>query len=139
MSTPGPILRLNDVRKEFGGVHAVRGVDLEVAYGERRALLGPNGAGKTTLFNAIAGDFAVTSGTIELFERDVTDLPKRARTRLGMTRTYQISRLFAGLTVLDNLYLASLGVDPATSASCGARSATRRSMITPARSRSASA
>ncbi len=111
MSAAGPILRLTDVRKEFGGVHAVRGVDLEVAYGERRALLGPNGAGKTTLFNAIAGDFPVTSGTIELFEQDVTDLPKRARTRLGMTRTYQISRLFAGLTVLDNLYLASLGVD----------------------------
>ena len=105
-----PILRLVDVRKEFGGVHAVRGVNLEVAYGERRALLGPNGAGKTTLFNAIAGDFAVTSGTIELFAQDVTHLPKRARTRLGMTRTYQISRLFAGLTVLDNLYLASLGV-----------------------------
>ena len=110
MSAVGPILRLTDVRKEFGGVHAVRGVDLEVAYGERRALLGPNGAGKTTLFNAIAGDFAVTSGTIELFSEDVTDLPKRARTRLGMTRTYQISRLFAGLTVLDNLYLATLGV-----------------------------
>jgi branched-chain amino acid transport system ATP-binding protein len=110
VSTAGPILRLVDVHKDFGGVHAVRGVDLEVAYGERRALLGPNGAGKTTLFNAIAGDFGVTSGTIELFEQDVTYLPKRARTRLGMTRTYQISRLFAGLSVLDNLYLASLGV-----------------------------
>ena len=110
MSVAEPILRLTDVRKAFGGVHAVRGVDLEVAYGERRALLGPNGAGKTTLFNAIAGDFGVTSGSIELFSQDVTYLPKRARTRLGMTRTYQISRLFGGLTVQENLYLASLGV-----------------------------
>jgi branched-chain amino acid transport system ATP-binding protein len=110
VSALGPILRCIDVRKEFGGVHAVRGVNLEVEYGERRALLGPNGAGKTTLFNAIAGDFEVTAGRIELFGGDVTYLPKRARTRLGMTRTYQISRLFAGLTVLDNLYLASLGV-----------------------------
>jgi len=110
MSVAEPILRVSDVRKSFGGVHAVRGVDLEVAYGERHALLGPNGAGKTTLFNAIAGDFGVTSGTIELFSQDVTYLPKRARARLGMTRTYQISRLFGGLTVEENLYLASLGV-----------------------------
>ena len=111
MSVEAPILRLSDVRKDFGGVHAVRGVDLAVAHGERRALLGPNGAGKTTLFNVIAGDLAVSSGTVELFSEDVTYLPKRARTRLGMTRTYQISRLFAGLTVLDNLYLAVLGVE----------------------------
>ena len=93
----------------FGGVVAVRGVDLEVAWGERRAVLGPNGAGKTTLFNLIAGDSAY--GRLDRTVReDVTSLPKRARTRLGMTRTYQISRLFAGLTVEDNLYLASLGV-----------------------------
>ncbi len=103
------ILELTDVHKDFGGVKAVDGVTLAVEEGERRALLGPNGAGKTTLFNAIAGDFAVSAGDIELYGQDITYLPKRARARLGVTRTYQISRLFGGLSVLDNLYLAVLG------------------------------
>ena len=55
-----PILRLRGVGRRFGGVHAVRGVDLDVRAGERRAVLGPNGAGKTTLFNVIAGEFPPT-------------------------------------------------------------------------------
>ena len=58
-----PILRLRGVGRRFGGVHAVRDVDLDVAPGERRAILGPNGAGKTTLFNVIAGEFPPTAGT----------------------------------------------------------------------------
>jgi branched-chain amino acid transport system ATP-binding protein len=105
-----PILRLRGVGRRFGGVQAVRDVDLEVMPGERRAILGPNGAGKTTLFNVISGEFPPTSGTIELFGRDVTGLPARKRCRLGLTRTFQKSRLFLGLTVEDNLYLAVLGV-----------------------------
>ena len=105
-----PILRLRGVGRRFGGVQAVRDVDLEVVPGERRAILGPNGAGKTTLFNVISGEFPPTSGTIELFGRDVTGLPARKRCRLGLTRTFQKSRLFLGLTVEDNLYLAVLGV-----------------------------
>jgi branched-chain amino acid transport system ATP-binding protein len=105
-----PILSLRGVGRRFGGVHAVRDVDLEVMPGERRAILGPNGAGKTTLFNVISGEFAPTTGTIELFGRDVTGLPARKRCRLGLTRTFQKSRLFLGLTVADNLYLAVLGV-----------------------------
>jgi branched-chain amino acid transport system ATP-binding protein len=105
-----PILRLRGVGRRFGGVHAVRDVDLDVAPGERRAILGPNGAGKTTLFNVISGEFPPTTGTIELFGRDVTGLPARKRARLGLTRTFQKSRLFLGLTVEDNLYLAVLGV-----------------------------
>ena len=67
-----PILRLRGVGRRFGGVQAVRDVDLDVAPGERRAILGPNGAGKTTLFNVIAGEFPPTTGTIELFGQDVT-------------------------------------------------------------------
>jgi branched-chain amino acid transport system ATP-binding protein len=105
-----PILRLRGVGRRFGGVQAVQEVDLDVYPGERRALLGPNGAGKTTLFNVISGEFAPTTGTIELFGRDVTGLPSRKRSRLGLTRTFQTSRLFLGLTVEDNLYLAALGV-----------------------------
>jgi branched-chain amino acid transport system ATP-binding protein len=105
-----PILRLRGIGRRFGGVQAVRDVDLEVVPGERRAILGPNGAGKTTLFNVISGEFPPTTGTIELFGRDVTALPARKRCRLGLTRTFQKSRLFLGLSVEDNLYLAVLGV-----------------------------
>jgi len=105
-----PILRLRGIGRRFGGLQAVKEVDLEVAPGERRAILGPNGAGKTTLFNVISGDMRPSSGAVELFERDVTPLPARARARLGLARTYQQSRLFAGLTVEDNIYLAILGV-----------------------------
>jgi branched-chain amino acid transport system ATP-binding protein len=105
-----PILRLRGIGRRFGGVHALRDVDLDVFPGERRAVLGPNGAGKTTLFNVISGEFPPTAGTVELFGRDVTTQPARKRAHLGLTRTYQTSRLFLGLTVEDNLYLAVLGV-----------------------------
>ncbi len=105
-----PALRLRRVGRRFGGLHAVRDVDLDVAPGERRAILGPNGAGKTTLFSVIAGDFPATSGTVELFGRDVTRLPARARARMGLARSYQQSRLFGGLTVEDNIYLSIVGV-----------------------------
>jgi len=105
-----PILRLRGVGRRFGGVHAVRDVDLEIRPGERRAILGPNGAGKTTLFNVISGEFGPTSGSIELFGRDVTSEPGRKRARLGLSRTFQTSKLFLGLSVEDNLYLALLGV-----------------------------
>jgi branched-chain amino acid transport system ATP-binding protein len=105
-----PTLRLRGVGRRFGGLHAVRDVNLEIVAGERRAILGPNGAGKTTLFNLIAGDYHVTAGAIELFGHDVTGAPARARARLGLARTYQQSRLFLGLTVEDNLYLSTLGV-----------------------------
>jgi branched-chain amino acid transport system ATP-binding protein len=105
-----PILRLRGVGRRFGGVHAVRDVDLEIGAGERRAILGPNGAGKTTLFNVISGEFPPTSGTIELFGQDVTAMPARKRARLGLSRTFQTSKLFLGMTVEDNLYLSLLGV-----------------------------
>jgi branched-chain amino acid transport system ATP-binding protein len=105
-----PILRLRGVGRRFGGVHAVRDVNLEVAAGERRAILGPNGAGKTTLFNLISGEFAPSAGTVELFGADVTREPARRRARMGLSRTFQTSRLFLGLSVEDNLYLSVLGV-----------------------------
>jgi branched-chain amino acid transport system ATP-binding protein len=106
----GPTLRLRGVGRRFGGLHAVRDVNLEIVAGERRAILGPNGAGKTTLFNLIAGDYHVSTGAIELFGHNVTAAPARARARAGLARTYQQSRLFLGLTVEDNLYLSALGV-----------------------------
>jgi branched-chain amino acid transport system ATP-binding protein len=105
-----PILRLRGVGRRFGGVLAVSDVDLEIRPGERRAILGPNGAGKTTLFNVISGEFPPTAGKIELFGRDVTVEPARKRARLGLSRTFQTSKLFLGMTVEDNLYLSLLGV-----------------------------
>jgi len=105
-----PILRLRGVGRRFGGVHAVQEVDLEIRPGERRAILGPNGAGKTTLFNVISGEFPPTAGGIELFGKDVTVQPARKRARLGLSRTFQTSKLFLGLSVEDNLYVAVLGV-----------------------------
>jgi branched-chain amino acid transport system ATP-binding protein len=105
-----PILQLRGIGRRFGGVLAVDDVDLTVGAGERRAILGPNGAGKTTLFNLISGEFPPTAGTVQLFGRDVTDAPARTRARMGLSRTFQTSRLFGGLSVEDNLYLAVLGV-----------------------------
>ena len=106
-----PALRLRGVGRRFGGLHAVSNVDLEVPAGERRAILGPNGAGKTTLFNVICGDFPPTSGAVELFGRNVTQAPARTRAKMGLARTYQQSRLFAGLSVEDSIYLSIVGVE----------------------------
>jgi branched-chain amino acid transport system ATP-binding protein len=105
-----PILRLRGVGRRFGGLRAVDGVDLGLRAGDRRTILGPNGAGKTTLFNLIAGEFEPTDGTIELFGVDVTEVPARQRARMGLARTYQQSRVFTGLSVEDNIYVAALGV-----------------------------
>jgi branched-chain amino acid transport system ATP-binding protein len=104
------VLTVRGLTRRFGGVVAVSDVDLDIAPGERRAVLGPNGAGKSTLFNLIAGADSPTSGGIELFGRDVTHLGARRRTRMGLSRTFQTSRLLTGLTVADNLYVAAIGV-----------------------------
>jgi branched-chain amino acid transport system ATP-binding protein len=105
-----PVLRVRGLSRRFGGVVAAADIDLDIAPGERRAVLGPNGAGKSTLFNLIAGADTPTSGSVELFGADVTRLGARQRTRMGLSRTFQTSRLLTGLTVEDNLYLAAIGV-----------------------------
>jgi branched-chain amino acid transport system ATP-binding protein len=109
-SNAGFALELRDVSKKFGELEALGGINLRVNPGERRAVLGSNGAGKTTLFNCITGDFAPTTGAIRFFGEDVTEFPAQERIRRGLRRTYQISLLFAGLTVHDNVYLACRGV-----------------------------
>jgi branched-chain amino acid transport system ATP-binding protein len=106
----GNALELRGVTKMFGALAAISDVTLTVKPGERRAVLGSNGAGKTTLFNCVTGDFLPTSGTIRLFGEDVTAFPAYERIRRGLRRTYQISLLFTGLTVADNVYLACRGV-----------------------------
>ena len=107
-----PILELKALSKSFGGLRAVRGVDLTVMPGDRKAIIGPNGAGKTTLFNLVTGILAATSGTISLFGRDVTQWPSHRRTALGMARTFQITSLFPRLSVVDNVLLAIEGLRP---------------------------
>jgi len=88
-------------------------VSLAVRPGERRALIGPNGAGKTTLFNLISGSLPVSAGAITLFGRDVTGAPTHRRAAQGLARTFQITNLFADLTVLDNCLLALQALTPA--------------------------
>jgi branched-chain amino acid transport system ATP-binding protein len=106
-----PALRVDSLAKVFGGLAAVDGVSLEVPAGERRALIGPNGAGKTTLFHCITGTLAPTRGRVALFGRDVTREPEHRRTALGMGRTFQITNVFADLTLLENIVLALVGTD----------------------------
>jgi branched-chain amino acid transport system ATP-binding protein len=106
----GPVLELKGLSKSFGGLHAVRGVHLQIFAGDRQAIIGPNGAGKTTLFNVMTGILSATDGQILLFGKDVTHWPTHRRTALGMARTFQVTSLFPRLTVLDNVLLAIEGV-----------------------------
>lgn len=103
-------LRLEGIGKTFGRVRAVRDVSLKVYAGTRRAILGPNGAGKTTLFNLITGVHKPSAGDIYLFGSNVTATSSHARTRMGLSRTFQITNLFPSLTVMNNVRLGVLGV-----------------------------
>ena len=103
------VTRLN---KSFGGLRVTANVDLLVEPGERRLIIGPNGAGKTTLFNLITGEIAPDSGSIALFDRNITRTASRRRAHLGMARTYQIITLFPHDTILRNVTLALLGLSP---------------------------
>lgn len=90
----------------FGGIVAVDHVTLDLPVGARHALIGPNGAGKTTFVNLLTGTLKPTAGTIRIGAEDVTRLDTRARVKRGLTRTFQINTLFAGLTPLEAVSLA---------------------------------
>ena len=107
-----PALVLRGVTRRFGALCAVDDVSLQVEVGERRGLIGPNGAGKTTLFHVISGILKPTSGRIEMFGQDVTDISTHRRVGLGMARTFQLTTLFAHLTVEQNVALAIQGQRP---------------------------
>jgi len=104
-------LLLENVSREFGGLKAVDGVNLAIGPGERHAVIGPNGAGKTTLFNLISGEIRATEGRIVLFGEDVARLAPHDRAARGIARTFQITRLFPRLTVLENVLLACEALD----------------------------
>lgn len=101
MSTP--LLRVEQVTKDFGGLTAVKAVTLELSAGEILGLIGPNGAGKTTLFNMISGTFLPTRGKIYFDGRDITSLSPHATCQLGISRTFQVAKPFAKLSVVDNV------------------------------------
>ena len=103
-------LECESLTKRFGGLEAVKEVNLRVDAGERRAIIGPNGAGKTTLFSLISGLYPVTSGSIRIFGQDITHLPSHRRTHLGLGRTFQITNLFPTLSVIENLVMAAIGL-----------------------------
>jgi branched-chain amino acid transport system ATP-binding protein len=104
-------LMADKLSRNFGGVHALTDVSLAVEPGEHRLIIGPNGAGKTTLFNMLSGLMPVSSGTVRLFDRDITQVPAYERARMGLARTFQITNLFPRLTVLENVLLALLSTD----------------------------
>jgi branched-chain amino acid transport system ATP-binding protein len=109
---PEIVLELRGVSRHFGALKAVHDVTLSVPRGQTRVIIGPNGAGKTTLFGAISGELALTAGEVFLFGRDVSRWSASRRAQAGLGRTYQITNVFAGLTVSENLTLALRGNSP---------------------------
>lgn len=101
-----PALELKDVRRSFGGIRAVDGFSLRVDAGERVAVIGPNGAGKSTLFGLISGELRADAGDVLLAGRSMRGVAPARRARRGLGRTFQSARLFAGLTVDENVELA---------------------------------
>ena len=102
------MLEAKNLSRHFGGVKAVDGLDLTVRKGEILGLIGPNGSGKSTTVNLIAGLYAPTTGTLAFEGRDIGTLAPHRRAELGIARTFQNIRLFAQLTVWQNLWAAEV-------------------------------
>lgn len=108
---PDPLLIIDDVHLQFGGVRALDGVRLTVNSGEFLGVIGPNGAGKTTMFNVITGVLSPTSGSVRFDGRELTKCTPDQICRLGIARTYQRVRPFARLTVLQNVMVPIVNRD----------------------------
>jgi ABC-type branched-subunit amino acid transport system ATPase component/ABC-type branched-subunit amino acid transport system permease subunit len=102
----GNVLEVDGVSKKFGGIRAVTNASLQIGAGEIHALIGPNGAGKTTLFNLVSGLFPPDSGTIRLNGGDIHGVPSHLICHHGLARSFQITNLFRGLSVYENLRLS---------------------------------
>jgi ABC-type branched-subunit amino acid transport system ATPase component len=100
------LLETRALSKNFGALRAASDISFRLEEGARHALIGPNGAGKTTFINLLTGVLSPSSGTVLLKGRDITDMEQAARVKLGIARTFQINRLFRGLSVLENVYIA---------------------------------
>ena len=97
------LLRVNNLSKEFGGVHAVEGLSFTIQPGTIHSIIGPNGAGKTTLFNLITGVYTPSSGQVLLEDRPVTGLKPFELAARGMSRTFQNLQIFFNMTALENV------------------------------------
>jgi branched-chain amino acid transport system ATP-binding protein len=107
------VLEVRGLTKSFGGLRAVRAVDLDVAAGRIVGLVGPNGAGKTTCFAMIAGFIRADAGTARFEQADITNHPPHATAARGMVRTFQITQPFAGLSVTQNVMVGAYLRHPA--------------------------
>jgi ABC-type branched-subunit amino acid transport system ATPase component len=118
------LLETRALSRSFGALAAVQDVNFRLEAGARHALIGPNGAGKTTFINLLTGVLRPTDGQVLLKDQDVTAVPEARRVKLGIARTFQINRLFRGLTVLENVYIAvaeRVGAAASMSRPAGAR------------------
>ena len=106
-TAPPAILSTEGLTVQFGGLTALNHVSLAVAPGEIRAVIGPNGAGKSTLFNCLTGVLRPTSGRIVLDGENIAGLPPHAISRKGLARSYQITNILPGATVLENVRIAA--------------------------------
>ncbi len=97
------LLETVDLNRYFGGLHAVQDVSFTARAGDIKAIIGPNGAGKTTLFNLIAGSFPPHSGTVLFKGKDITNLKPHAIAKRGLLRTFQTTKLFPHMTVVENV------------------------------------
>src|SRR5262249_18966566 len=104
--TESTVLEVANVSKSFGGIRAVQNAGLQMRAGEIHALIGPNGAGKTTLFNLVSGLYAPDSGTIRLHGRDIQGISSEQICHRGLARSFQITNLFKGLSIYENLRLS---------------------------------
>ena len=100
-----PLLVVRNLSRQFGGLRAVDDVDFSVMPGEIRAVIGPNGAGKTTFVSLVCGRYEPNAGTIVFDGEDITDMPAHLRVRRGIAYTFQITSVFANLSVYDNVAL----------------------------------
>src|ERR1700712_341642 len=103
-----PAIELRDVEKSFGVTKIIQNMSLTVAKGERHALIGPNGAGKSTTFNLISGYMAPTSGSVLLRGQVISGLPPYQINRRGLSRSFQVTNVFANMSVWENLRCAVL-------------------------------
>ena len=102
-----PALRVTELTKDFGGLRAVDGISFQVEAGEFVGLIGPNGCGKTTTFNCISGLLEMTSGRVEVLGQNATGMRPDQIQKLGLTRTFQHTRLWRDMTVIENLLVPS--------------------------------
>ena len=112
-------LAVNQLQKRFGGQEVLKGVTFEVNGPELIGLIGPNGAGKTTLTNILDGAITPNGGTVYLNGKRIDQLPPYEVARTGLGRTFQVTRSFRRMTVLENLYVPALAMDRPGRAGCG--------------------